>query len=111
MWMQPGASSEVMRTFVVPRDGTVKIEGELRKDPSAENGRTLEARIDHNGRTVWPESGWARVAPEFERPVRADVERLPVRKGDTIRFIIRRTGVNEPDPVIWSPRITMRDSQ
>jgi len=107
IWMQAGASSDVSRTFVVPAKGWLSISGEIRKDPSAENGRPAAARILHNSRQIWPASGWAEVAPHYEQKLPYRIDKLPAAAGDTIRFVLKHNGLNAADPVVWDPVIAV----
>jgi hypothetical protein len=108
IWMQPGASSDVSRTFLVPADAVLTITGDVRRDPSADNGRTLAARIVHNDRVIWPPSGWAEISPRYDDPIHHRLENIRSKAGDRIRFLVRHTEVNELDPIIWDPIITVR---
>ena len=109
IWMQPSASTDVSRTFLVPADAVLTIAGEVRKDPSADNQRALAARIVLNDRVIWPTSGWAEISSRYDNPIHHQLANIASKAGDRIRFIIRRTGTNEPDPVIWDPIITVRN--
>lgn len=106
IWMQAGAASDAARVFVVPRPATLVIDGEIRKDPSAENGRTVGVKVMQNDRQIWPASGWAEVAPDSSKSVTCHLAGVPVAAGDSIRFVARRTGEESPDPILWDPIIT-----
>lgn len=105
IWMQPGAGSSVARTFVVAKQGRLRILGSIHKDPSAENNRPAWARILHNDRQIWPGGGWAEVPPFYSKGVSHQLKGIEVVPEDLVRFIVRRSEVNVPDPVIWNPRI------
>jgi hypothetical protein len=107
IWMQPGAKSDVARTFVAPAKGVVSISGEIRKDPSAMNGRAAAARILHNDRQIWPASGWAEIAPEYAKSLPYRIENVPVAAGDRVRFVLKHNGINAPDPVVWDPMVVV----
>lgn len=107
IWMQPGAESDVARTFVVPAKGKLSIFGSIHKDPSAENGQPAWARILHNDQQVWPESGWAEVPPFYSKGLSHEVETITGSAQDMVRFVVRHSERNIPDPVIWNPRIVM----
>ena len=107
IWMQPGAQSEVSRTFVAPADAVLTISGSIRKDPSAQNGHTIKARILHNERQIWPANDWAEVLPDFSKVIDCRVESLRVKKGDEIRFILQRSGRIARDTVIWNPTVVV----
>lgn len=105
IWMQPGASADVLRTFIAPAESKVTIFGEIRKDPSAENGHSVFARILHNHQQCWPASGWAEVLPDFSKTVSYRLEDFSVAAGDRIGFVLQHTDRNSPDPVIWNPTV------
>jgi hypothetical protein len=107
IWMQPGAQSDVSRTFVAPAKGVVTVSGEIRKDPSAMNGRAAAARIMHNDRQIWPASGWAEIAPDYAKRVSYRIENLPVTTGEKIRFVLKHNSINAADPVVWDPIIVV----
>jgi hypothetical protein len=106
IWMQPGAHTDVARAFVVPAAGVLTVDGVIRKDPSAENGRAAGVKLLHNGRQIWPASGWAEADASKSVPCR--IESFRAAAGDTVRFVVRRTGDETPDPIIWDPTITVR---
>jgi hypothetical protein len=110
IWMQPSAQYELSRTFIVPSAGTVSTSGEIRKDPSANNGSSCFVRILLNSSQVWPSEGWAEVSTSYDHPTRYALINLPVRAGDKIRFVIKHNGENRADPVVWDPAIIIRDS-
>lgn len=105
--MQAGQTSDVARTFVAPANALLTIRGEIRKDPSA-GGRGASAHIMVNGRQVWPASGWAEVPSSYHQKIAHNIEKLPVNAGDKVRFVLRRTGVAFPDPVVWDPIIVVQ---
>jgi hypothetical protein len=108
IWMQPGASSDVARTFVAPANGVLTISGSIGKDPGSENGRSVGARILHNDRQIWPATGWAEIPPDYIREVACRLDAVAVSAGDAVRFVVRHTGSNEADTVIWDPIIVMK---
>jgi hypothetical protein len=110
IWMQSGRHSDVARVFVVPQAGTASIEGYLRKDPSAENHHIARAKVLHNGSQLWPPSGWTEVPPDSRKRVECRIPAVPVRAGDTLRFILEKTGEELPDPVVWDPIIVLSES-
>ena len=105
IWMQPGADSDVVRGFVAPTDSTLQIGGEIRKDPSARDGRPVDARILLNERQIWPASGWQEISPEYENATMVRLDPIRVKSGDVVRFVVRRTGNSQPEPLIWDPVI------
>ncbi len=109
IWMQPSASAELSRTFVVPRDGSGSVSGELQKDPSAEPSFAVFVRIEHNGKKIWPEPDWANV-PVFGKPVPFSMKDLALHKGDTLRFVVKRNDKDRAEPIIWDPVIALEDA-
>ena len=106
IWMQPSATVEIARTFTISANSSVRLSGEVQKDPSADAESPVAVRILHNARQVWPASGWADV-PRFGAPTAYQLKNLAVRKGDSLRFIVKRNGANRPQPVIWNPIIEL----
>ncbi len=93
--------------FVVPQNGIASIDGFIHKDPSAENGIAAAVKVLHNGRQIWPPSGWVEVQPDSSQRVECRIQALPVSTGDRIRFVARRTGDDEPQPIVWDPAIVL----
>ena len=108
IWLQPGAKSDVARTFMVPADGWISVCGSLCKDPSAQNGRKVRALILQNQHQIWPESGWAEISSDFSEKTSYKLEGIRVAAGDMVRFILRHTGYHSPDPVIWNPTVIIK---
>jgi hypothetical protein len=104
IWMQPSAAVEIARTFTVSANCAVHLSGEIQKDPSADSESPVSVRIEHNGKQIWPVSGWADV-PHFGAPMAYQLKDLAVREGDAIRFVVKRNGANQPQPIIWNPVI------
>jgi hypothetical protein len=105
IWMQPSANYDLSRTLVIPMAGTISTSGEIRKDPSAENGASVFVKIMRNSDQVWPSQGWAEVKPNYESPTSYNVSSLSVAAGDKVRFVVKRNGENRPDPILWNPKI------
>jgi hypothetical protein len=107
IWMQPGARSNVSRTFVAPADAVLTITGSIRKDPSAQNGHTINARILHNDQQIWPATGWAEILPDFSKAIECRVEDLHVAPGDSVRFVLQHSGHLAQEAVIWNPTVVV----
>ena len=105
IWMQPGAEATVSRTFIAPAKANLTISGLIRKDPSAQNGNIIKARVLHNDRQIWPASGWAEILPDFSKAIECRIENRPVVEGDSVRFVLERSGHGALDPVIWNPTV------
>jgi hypothetical protein len=108
LWMQPGAGSDVSRTFVAPADAVLTISGSIRRDPSAPSGHIIQARILRNGQQLWPANGWAEVLPDFTKPIQFRLENIVVAKGDSVRFVLARSGHIAHAAVIWNPEVIVR---
>jgi hypothetical protein len=108
IWMQPSAKYDVSRTFIAPTDGVVNMSGVIRKDPSAENQASCFVRILQNSRQVWPLTGWAEVVPNYKVPTTYEISNLPVAAGDRIRFVVKHSGENRVDPIVWNPIVVIR---
>jgi hypothetical protein len=104
IWMQPSASADLSRTFVVPEDGTLRVSGEFEKDPSAEQDAPVHIRILDNERQIWPSAGWAAV-PSFGDPAHYDLKNVPTHRGDCIRFTVKHNNENRSQPIIWNPLV------
>jgi len=110
IWMQPSSQHDLSRTFIVPSAGVMSTSGEIRKDPSANNGYSCFVRILINSSQVWPSEGWAEVSPSYDQSTRYSLGNLPIKAGDKIRFVIKHSGANRADPIVWDPAINIRDS-
>ncbi len=104
IWAQASATAEIARTFVVSGNGSLSLTGQLQKDPSAEPAFPVSVRIEHNGKQIWPASGWKTV-PAFGAPASHTIENIAVLQGDSIRFVIKRLSENRAIPIIWNPVI------
>jgi hypothetical protein len=111
IWMQPSAEHDLSRTFVVPKTGSLKTAGTIRKDPSAENQNSCFVRILKNDTQIWPKEGWAEVLPSYDTPTNYAVNDLEVSAGDKLRFELEHNGANRADPIVWDPVIVFNDSQ
>jgi hypothetical protein len=109
IWMQPSAQYDLSRTFIVPSSGAMSTSGEIRKDPSANNGSSCFVRILLNSSQIWPSEGWAEVSPSYDHATRYTLANLPVKAGDKIRFVIKHNGANRADPIVWDPAIVIRE--
>ncbi len=107
IWMQPSASYDLSRTFVVPAAGTISTSGEIRKDPSAENGRPVFVKIMRNAEQVWPSQGWAQVKADYESATSYNISTLSVAAGDKLRFVVKHNDENRPDPILWNPKVVV----
>ena len=106
IWAQPAADAEVARTFIISENGSVSLSGELQEDPSAEPTFPVSVRIQKNQEQVWPATGWAQV-PAFNSPLRYEVKNISVRRGDALRFVVKRIGEVRSEPIIWNPLIAI----
>ncbi|GAA0924085.1 hypothetical protein [Virgisporangium aurantiacum] len=99
---QPAACGDcrVARAWTAQEPGTVTVRGRALK--SAPDGKDVTARIAVNGATVW---GPSRIASGDRQGNVTDIHRLPVAKGDVIRFEVSTDAGVNPGPVSWVPTI------
>jgi hypothetical protein len=108
IWMQPSATYDLSRTFIVPSAGMIKTSGTIRKDPGAENGKSCFVRIVKNNEQVWPKEGWAEVFPKYETATTYDIHDLRVEAGDKLRFVVKHNDENRADPIVWDPTVIIQ---
>jgi TorA maturation chaperone TorD len=53
------------------------------------------------------ESGWAEVPPFYSKGLSHEGETIIASAQDMVRFVVRHSERNIPDPVIWNPRVVM----
>jgi hypothetical protein len=92
----------------VAANGSVSLAGQIQKDPSARSEYPVRVRIEHNHEQIWPASGWAEV-PDFGAPLAYQVKEFAVREGDAIRFVVKRSGEDLPQPIVWNPSVELHD--
>jgi hypothetical protein len=95
----PGEKNVVVRRWRAPRDGDIAITGRVGHDSDAGDG--VRARIVHNNQEqlgVWT----VKKKKEDTR-----IERIAVKKGDTIDFIVDKFGDLNSDSFTWAPTIEM----
>jgi hypothetical protein len=68
-------------------------------------------RILHNSRQIWPSKGWAEVLPNYDATTPYEIKNLRVSAGDKIRFMVKHSGENRADPIVWDPAIVVRDAE
>ncbi|HEY6225775.1 MAG TPA: DUF1553 domain-containing protein, partial [Verrucomicrobiae bacterium] len=95
----PGEKNAVVRRWTAPRDGEISINGRIGHDADAGDG--VRARIVHNNEK---ELGQWKVKKSKEA---TKVERVAVKKGDTIDFIVDKFGDLNSDSFSWAPTIEM----
>jgi hypothetical protein len=106
IWMQPSGAAELARTFIAPSACSVSIHGQIEKDPSIERTLEIFARIERNHEQIWPASEWASV-PIYGDPLRYDLRGVALKKDDVVRFVIKRSVVDAPAPIVWNPIIVV----
>lgn len=111
IWMQPSAQYDLSRTFIARASGMLSTTGTIRKDPSAENRLSCLVRILQNSKQVWPAEGWAEVAPNYDNPTSYKITNLRVVAGDKIRFVVKHSGENRADPIVWDPTIVISGAE
>jgi hypothetical protein len=95
----PGEKNAVVRRWTAPRDGDIAITGRVGHDSDAGDG--VRARIVHNNEKQLGE--W-KVKKSKET---AKIERVAVKKGDTIDFVVDKFGDLNSDSFTWAPTIEM----
>lgn len=93
------ASSDIIRKWIVQHDGAVRIEASLYLENPSEGG-SAEAMILLGDNAIWPiqlVSGSNKPAHDFI---------VDVKEGDSICFVLRRTGEEPCSRVVWDPVIT-----
>ena len=81
------------------------VERMVRQSIDGDSWRTPHARILHIGRPIWPAAGWAEIPPDSAREIAHRVDGFRVAKGDQLRFVIKQSGADWADPVIWDPSV------
>ena len=100
--MIPSATEDVVLKWVAPKDGTVNIQGEVKKYNSGGNG--VQVKIMKNSTQVWPASGWQDIAYDDLTGVSHDFD-VTVETGDSIYFIVNSKSNNSYDWTEWDPTI------
>jgi hypothetical protein len=90
-----------IRRWVAPRDGQARIEGNLKL--AAEKGDGVRGRIvsSRNG----PVGEWV-IEPK-KKPEATNSERIAVRAGDTIDFVVDLRGTPENDAFTWTVTVQL----
>ena len=101
--MIPSDSNDVVLKWVAAEDGTVNIEGIVKKHESGGNG--VQVKIMKNSAQVWPASGWQDVAYNDLTGVSHDFD-VSVETGDSLYFIVNSKSDNSYDWTEWDPMIT-----
>jgi hypothetical protein len=109
IWAQPAAAAELARSFNIPAKGLARLSGEVQKDPSANSEALVAVRIEHNAKQIWPSSGWLEVPP-FGAPATYDFKDIAVGEGDVFRFVVKRNGANQAQPIIWNPLVEVKST-
>jgi hypothetical protein len=99
----PGEKVAVVRRWTAPRDGEITINGRIGHDADAGDG--VRARIVQNNEN---QLGLWKVKKNKEE---TKVERIAVKKGDTIDFVVDKFGDLNSDSFTWAPSIEMFSSE
>ncbi len=92
------AQQDAIRRWTAPRDGTITISGVLRrpsKDGDGVVGRIVSSRMGELWKAEVPAAGSAE----------AKVERLEVKAGETIDFLVGCRSSDSSDGFVWAPLI------
>jgi hypothetical protein len=99
----PGARQHgaVVRRWTAPRDGTVEVTGRLKHD--SENGDGVRATVLARNGAVHGQ--WT--AKKEGKPTK--VERIAVRRGDTLDFVVDCRADENSDGFEWAPKLRLLD--
>jgi hypothetical protein len=110
-WQQASTTEGCVRAWTAPRAGTVQIAGRAMREYYHRNrGKTLNVKILHDQRQVWPEKDWAVVSVGDLTGVGHNLK-LNVAAGDVLRFVLDKGAIPEHDLIAWMPRIVYDDAQ
>jgi len=110
-WQQASVSARCVRTWTVPRAGTVRVIGRAMKEYyRRDQGGALRVRILHNTQQVWPSSGWAEVPVGDLFGVQHDFT-VSVAAGDRLRFVLDTGAAPDGDVICWMPRLVYSDPE
>ncbi len=90
------AQHDAIRRWTAPRDGTITISGTLRR-PSTDGDGVLGRIVSSRVGELWK----AEIAPAGS--AEAKVERVSVKAGDTIDFLVGCRGSDNSDAFVWVP--------
>lgn len=99
----PGEMVAVVRRWTAPRDGEINISGRLGHEADAGNG--VRARALHNNER---ELGQWTAKKSKEK---TSIEKVLVKKGDTIDFVVDKLGDLNSDSFTWAPAIEMLSAE
>ena len=105
-WQHPGETAASVRSFVVPRAGTVEITGQAAKyhvEPSTDG---VTAQILLNEKTLWS----ADIDGGDDRGWRFFIQ-TPVQKGDTLRFVVDKREKIACDTTQFDPTVRYVDGE
>ncbi|MDR1720027.1 MAG: hypothetical protein LBR67_07940 [Dysgonamonadaceae bacterium] len=91
-------TGDVIRKWIAPHDGTVRLEGEVEQDGF--DIKTPTVLISVNGKKVWspdPDDDLLNLPYDFT---------VKVKSGDAIRFVVRSSCEQNPVRVNWDPDVT-----
>ncbi|WP_176560068.1 S8 family serine peptidase [Brevibacillus dissolubilis] len=94
-----------VRTWMAPRQGTVRITGNVAQQ-FADCGDGFQVKIMKNGTQIWPNTGWQYIDYDDTTGLPHDIQ-VPVNAGDTIHFVMNQGAQNNwCDRAIWDPKIS-----
>ncbi|HLJ57740.1 MAG TPA: hypothetical protein VKT77_22075, partial [Chthonomonadaceae bacterium] len=101
----PGSDLQhaAIRRWTAPRDGVVSIAGQIKH--VSMNGDGVRARI------VSSRSGEVGAWRVFYTFADATVASLPVKRGDTVDFVVDCAGDDAEDRFLWSPTVTLTSGE
>ena len=94
-------AGDIIRKWVAPHDGPVRIEGEIARDGFDVIAPGVKIMLNEN--EIWP------LGQEIDRDKQPYDITLTVNKGDAIHFIVKGNCDKNPVRVYWDPVITFID--
>ncbi|MDR1478671.1 MAG: hypothetical protein LBJ00_06990 [Planctomycetaceae bacterium] len=102
-WQHPENTTDSIRTFCVPKAGTVRVAGNVKKLHL--DGDGVVVSILHNDKELWKKTIEGKDDVGFETDIS-----LEVKKDDKLRFVVNKRKTISCDTTSWIPTITYKDS-
>ncbi|MDR3198793.1 MAG: hypothetical protein LBU34_13080 [Planctomycetaceae bacterium] len=102
-WQHPENELDAVRTFRVPKNGTVRITGNVRKLHL--DGDGVVVSILHNNKELWKKTIEGNDGTGVDTNILSDV-----KKDDKLRFVVNKHKSINCDTTGWTPIITYQDS-
>ncbi|MDR2754778.1 MAG: hypothetical protein LBC20_03645 [Planctomycetaceae bacterium] len=102
-WQHPENTHDTVRTFCVPKEGTVRVTGNVKKLHL--DGDGVVVSILHNNKELWKKTIEGKESIGFDTDIL-----LEVKKGEKLRFVVNKRGSISCDTTGWTPVITYQES-